>query len=229
MAGIGAGLAALNIGARLTGVAGFFKRVPRWVWIALAIALAIVAVVVWHDRQIRAHDKALTAQVTADRDAQWNKRLAAERRAALAWKTRFDAEVAAKIKLQRKLNDEEARRIDADRNALRLRGPGQAAAPAGCRPVDHPGLAGLAGRHEPQPGTAANAGTQMPAGDGQDQWAVVPWNWLVDVVSERDAFRVEALGWRSRDAMLAEIWKRAQQQPAAQAPQPGTKGTTDGR
>jgi hypothetical protein len=217
MAGIGTGLAALNIGARLAGVGGFFKSVPRWVWIALAIVLAIVAVVIWHGRQVRAHDKALTAQVIAERDAQWNKRLDAEHRAALAWKAKADQQLQTITQMQRKFNDEENRRRDADAAAVRLRGPGAAAAPAGCRPGNSAELSRIAGRPVAQPGAAANAGTQMPAGDGSDHWAVVPWNWLVDVVSERDAFRGEAISWRSWHASIAGYWQRMQQEQQQQA------------
>lgn len=216
MSGVGAGLAAINLVARFPRVTGILKTVPKPVWEALAVLGYLAALFALHQHYAHAAiDRAVKAAIE-HRDGQWKKRLDDERAEALAWKGKFDAEVAAKIKLQRKLNDEEVRRIDADRLALRLRGPGKAAAGPGCRPGDHPGLAGLAGRHEPQPGAAADAGAQMPAGDGPNDWAIVPWNWLTDVVAERDAFRIEAIGWRSRDAMMRGMWLRIQAQDATQ-------------
>lgn len=230
MAGIGAGLAALNLGARLTGVRAFVERVPRWVWIALAIAAILVAGWIWHGRQMAAHDADLTARVTAARDAQWQKRLDDAHADALRQRGDFDAAAKHITELQRKLTDEENRHIAADRADLRLHGPGKAAAAPGCRPGDHPGLAGIAGRPVAQPGPAAHAGTEVPAGDGPGQFAVVPWNWLVDVVAERDAFRIEAIGWRTRDYMLAQEWERMRQQQlrAAGMNPAGTQSTLKG-
>lgn len=218
--------------ALMTSPAGaILKRIPRQVWIALAVAAVLVAAIIWH--QAKAHaaiDRAVKAAVASaidKRDGQWRQRLDQEHRAALAWKGRADAQLAQISKLQRKLTDEETRRIDADRRAMLLRGPGKAAAPAGCRPGDHPGLPGIAGRHVAQPGAAADAGTEMPAVDGSDQWAVVPWDWLVAVVSERDAFRFEAIGWRGWHASITGAWGQLRSQ--APKPSPPAKGTTDGR
>jgi hypothetical protein len=200
----------------LGNAGAFIKRVPRWAWIALAVVLAIGAGAIWHGRQLRAHDKALTAQVIADRDVQWNKRLAAEHAAALAWKAKADQQLQTITQMQRKVTDEETRRIAADAAAVRLRGPGAAAAPAGCRPGHPAELPGIAGRPVAQPGGAANAGTEVPAEDGSNRWAIVPWDWAVDVVSERDAFRVEAIGWRSWHASIAAYWQRMQQEQQRQ-------------
>lgn len=207
----------------LTAIRAGLGLVPRWIWLLLAAAFVYHFALSWHAAQVKAHDQTV---ITA-RDAAWQKRLADERAAAIAWKGRFDAQLAEISRLQRKVTDEQNRRIAADATALRLRGAGAAAAPANCRPGAAAGLAGVASGHVAQPGAAADAPAAMPAGDGSGQWAIVPWNWLVDVVSERDAFRVEALGWRSYDAMVAGVWKRAQQQQQAADQAKGTKGAAD--
>lgn len=229
--GIAALIARFGLPVVLRTARAGFSRVPRWAWIALAAAALLIGGYFWHQHKAHAAiDTAVKAAVTAaiqTRDQQWQKRLNTAHSDALAWKGKFDAEVTKAVKLQRKLTDEENRRIDADAGALRLRGPGHAAAPANCRPGDHSGLPGIAGRHDPQPGAAANARTEVPAGDGADQWAVVPWNWAVDVVSERDAFRVEAIAWRGWHATIAGMWERMRQQ--APKSSPPTKGTSDGR
>lgn len=66
----------------------------------------------------------------------------------------------------------------------------------------------------------------MPSGDGEGQLAIVPWDWLVAVVSERDAFRVEDIGWRGWHAELTQYWaqlRASASQPPAAPPQQGAK------
>lgn len=52
----------------------------------------------------------------------------------------------------------------------------------------------------------------------------------MDVVAERDAFRIEAIGWRTRDYMLAQEWERMRQQQlrAAGMNPAGTQSTLKG-
>jgi hypothetical protein len=211
----GSGLVTYLVGP--AKVLGFFKGLPSWAWIAAAAGAALVGGTFLHQHKAHQHDAALVKATIDVRDRQWMKRLTDEHAAAVAWKGRADAQLAAIAQLQRKLTDEETARIAADADALLLRGPGKAAAPAGCRPVDPARLPAAAGGHVAQPGAPADAGTQMPAGDGQDQRAVVSWRWLVAVVSERDAFRLEAIAWRGYQATVTGVWNRLK------AEAPGTK------
>jgi hypothetical protein len=215
--GIAALVAKFGLKVVLGNVGGFFKGLPSWAWIAAAAVAALVGGTFLHQHKAHQHDTALVKVTIAKRDGQWMKRLADEHAAGRAWKGQAEAQLTKVAQLQRKLTDEETARIAADATALRLRGAGKAAAPAGCRPVDPARLPAATGGHVAQPGPAADAGTEVPAGDGQDQWAIVPWDWLVDVVSERDAFRVEAIGWRGYQATVTGVWNRLK------AEAPGTK------
>jgi hypothetical protein len=200
----------------LTAIPGALRLVPRWVWYALAAVLAWHFALTWHARQVTAHDRT----VIAARDAQWQARFDQMRQSALAWKGEAEVRAANISTLTRKLNDEENRRIAADADGLRVRGPGAATA-AGCRPVDRPALPAAGGQPGAQPGPGAHAAAAVPAGDGL---AVVPWDWLVDVVEQADGNRAEVLTWHAWYDQQAAAWETMRQHP----PQPttGTKGTT---
>jgi len=101
-----------------------------------------------------------------------------------------NVKIAAEI---RRRHDEEARRIAAGADALRVSGPGRAAA---CPPA-------TPGGHQP-PGGAGNApGPEMPPGDR----AAVPWQWLVARAESADLNRSEVLAWREWHARLNAEWE----------------------
>lgn len=201
----------------LTAIPGALRLVPRWVWLALACAIAAHFVLAWHAGQVKAHDQSIVAA----RDAQWQARLDQMRRDADAWKAKAEGLQRTISEQQRKLNDEENRRIAAVDADLRLRGPGQAAAPAGCRPVNPAGVPAGAGRPEPRADAADAAGSGMSGEDGQTQWAVVPWRWVVGRSTESDLNRAEVLTWRSWYQQQWKAWEQLRQAPP-------TKGKSNG-
>jgi hypothetical protein len=205
MAGIGAGFAGLELAGRFAGVTGFFKRVPRWVWVALAIAAAVVALLIWHGREVAAHDKNLTAKVIAARDAQWQARFDAMRKQAEAVRSKTEA-AARKITQHLKDQHDEALRSNAAAaRDLSLRGPGKAAAPVGCGPVDRPGVSAGAGDPVGAGGTADIAASSLPP---RDRLALVPWSWLVDQAQHADDSRAEVITWRNWYIDQAEAWEK---------------------
>jgi hypothetical protein len=76
---------------------------------------------------------------------------------------------------------------------LRVRGPGRASCPA---PIN----TGTGG-HEPTIAEEADAGLTV----SPENWARVPWDWLVDVVQEHDDLLTEADAWRKTDQAEREI------------------------
>lgn len=222
MAGIGTGLAALNLAARFPRVASVFAAIPKPVWEAIAVVGYVLALFALHqhyaDAAIARHVQAAIAQ----RDQQWEKRFADEHAAALRWKAKADAQAATISTQQRNLNDETQKRLAADAAAVRLRGPGKAAAPAGCRPGSPARISAATSGHVEATGAGSNAASEVPAGDGSDQWAVVPWGWVVDVVQERDSYAAELTTWHRWYDDEAAAWLKAdpQAQPA-QAPATG--------
>lgn len=182
--------------AFLLPVLGFFKGVPRWVWIALAAVAVLTAGIVWHQHRARA---AIQAAVKRE-DAAWASRLAdAEKRAQAA---RMEAEKtsAAISENVRKQNDQANRTIAADAAALRLRGPGAAS----CRQVDYPRVSAGAGRSIAASAKSDAAGPQVPS----DDLAAVPWQWLTGRAEEHDQLRAETLAWRDWYAKQFAAWEK---------------------
>jgi hypothetical protein len=89
--------------------------------------------------------------------------------------------------------------------ALSLRGPGAAA--SRCGPVSGPRPSTSTG----QPGHSAPAAGAPPAGVLAEDWATVPWRWLVNVVQQHDDVTSEAQAWRNQYARQHELHIRSQQ------------------
>lgn len=201
---------------------GLFKAMPRWGWVALAVVALLIVGTIWHGRKEAAHDKALTAQVTAQVNAAWTKRF--DHMLAQADDVRRRAEAAsAKISTKwKEHNDAQIRDHAAVAGDLRLRGPGRAAF-AGCRPVDHPGLSSPASEPGGPAGAGSAAAGQMPAGDrlaglpggARDAFAVVPWSWLVDQAQRADDSRSEVITWRNWYADQLAVWEAMRRKGAS--------------
>jgi hypothetical protein len=217
MSAIGTGLAALNLAARFPRAAAVFTAIPKPVWEAIAVLGYLAALVATHQHFAHAAiDRAVTAAIIK-RDGQWQQRLDQAHAAALTWKGQVETKATTIATLQRKLTDEENKRVAADADAARLRGPGKAAAPAGCRPGDRAGPAATADRPDGAAAAGANAGPQMPAADGSGQFALVPWDWLVDVVSEHDQLRNSVASVIAADAKQRAVLKDAKDKAAKAA------------
>lgn len=165
---------------------GALRLVPRWIWILLAVAVAFRLAVGWHAGKIEALEKAAYERGADD-----------QRRASLLLqreRAKLDAKIADEL---RSKNHEENRRIAAAADRLRLRGAGKAGANSACLP-------GGAGGHG-QAGRNANA---AGSGVSAEQWAAVPWPWLVNRGEGHDALRAEVLAWREWHRRLVAEWAK---------------------
>ena len=161
---------------KLSPVGRILKAVPRPVWIALAVVAVLLLGTCAHKRAVK-HE--------GDRIAKKAGEIAAHA-----------ADLSAKA---RKLNDETNRRIIADADDLRVRGPGKAA----CLNPATPG----ASRYVPPARKPDVAGPQVPSGDGEALLAAVPWPWLVDRGQQCDLNRAEAETWRKWHGDLLKAWQ----------------------
>jgi hypothetical protein len=158
----------------------FFAGVPRWLWIALAAVALLIGGIIWHQHKLKVHDTTLVKATIATRDAAWKAAFDKERAAALAWKANADKQAATIANDERKIHDQAVASNAAVADALRLRGPGAAA--AHCGQGNHSGATTPADRRD-QAAPAAGAPTaQVPS----DDRAIVSWNWLVQVAREHD-------------------------------------------
>lgn len=167
---------------------------------AVALGLAVWGALGWHEaRSETAIETAVTAALSK-RDGQWQNAFDTMKGAADKWRENFEGRRDALAAARRQAHEDELRRIGVDADALRLRGPGLAAAGAGCRPEADPRAGATtsgqqspaAGPYAPRPG--------LPEGDRDGDFALVPWGWLVRKAEEHDALLSEAGAWRLHDA-----------------------------
>jgi hypothetical protein len=187
-------------------VGGFLKRIPKAGWIALAIGLAVIAGLIWHHRAVGKHDAELTAKVTAQVNARWEKATEDLRQKAIKLAAKANATsrtITTKLKGQ---HDEEVRNIGRRADGQRLRGPGAAA--LNCGPGNPAGLSSGAGRHVEGSAVADAGRPGLPAEDR----AAVPWPWLVGRGASCDVSRAENLTWRQWHAQQAAAWEAYRQQ-----------------
>ena len=181
----------IGLGAAVSAAGGFFGKMPRWAWIALAVAVALLAGFLWH--QLAAHKAIDAAEKRGEERAYANVEKQArelERKA-----NALNAKITAEM---RKRNDEENRRIAAAADDLRLHGPGAA------RCADPAFLSAGAGRHD-APGRGSDApGPPVPS----DERAAVPWGWLVGRAEQHDLNRAEALAWREWHRRFTAEWAK---------------------
>lgn len=194
------GLTGLGLALWLVpGLRDFLRGLPWQVWAAIAALALIAGGLWWHGRAVAAAHDAAFAAGRAHEAARWQGAFATMQQASNQWKTNYETAAAALSTERRLRHAEDLGRIAAAADDLRLRGPGKAAAPA-CRPIADPGagtaaggpVIGAAEPDAPRPG--------MPAPDGPDQFALVPWGWLVQRAEEHDRLLSEALAWRAHDA-----------------------------
>jgi hypothetical protein len=184
------------------------KRVPWQVWAAIVAILLIAGGVWFHQRAVKQLQESSYAAGAADGSAREKKTFAASlakaRADATTWRVKYEDKAAALTKEIGERNALEARNIAARADALRLRGPGQAAACSGSGTGSGP-AAGAGGREPASgPGNAALAG--MPE---DEPMAIVPWGDLVGFGEGHDLDRSEVLTWRAWYARNAELLREA--------------------
>jgi hypothetical protein len=184
---------------QLKAISAALGLVPRWVWYLLGGALALLAVVVWHGGQVKAHDR----RVIAARDAYWSHQLEGVRKHAL--QVRADAETLhAKIATNiRSKTDAELSRIDRHAADLLQRGPGKAS----CGRLNYPSLPAGAGEHgtPAQPSGSAVGGVPDSGGVG---FIALPFDSTVAVARQSDADRAEVIAWRNWYAQESAAWAK---------------------
>lgn len=188
LGGIAAKIAASAIFGRAKD---FVKAIPREVWIGLAVVIALVAAVWWHNSHADAQLKLAYEQGFADRDKQLDEALTAMKDEAKAWKEKYETASTALATTERALHDQTLRSNAARADALRVRGPGAAQACRGSS--DSSGLPTAAGNGGATDQQSNVEGRGVPA----DQWATVPWSWLVTRAESCDADRDEVQRWRN--------------------------------
>lgn len=174
---------------KMSPIGAFLKRIPRWVWIVLAVIALVVAGRVYHNH------KAGAAITAAEKRGEARAYAAVEKRA-LALTAKANA-ISANL---RSKNNETVRRIAADADALRVRGPGKASCPSAAF-VAASGHSGPAGR----PGDAAL--DQVPDSERVDLIGL-PFPDALDFAEAHDRYRAEVLTRREndtqQDAMIAK-------------------------
>lgn len=172
--------------ANFLGIREIFVKLGLGLFTLLAIGAAIWGAMKWYDAQ-------LDAAFARGEQSAYSK--VDKRAIELA-----DQLTAAANKLKDQANEE---RLDTAVAAtdLRVRGPGRASCPA---QVD----AG-AGGHQPDLAAEADAGSAV----SPENWARVPWDWLVTVVQEHDDLLTEATAWRKNDQAKTEILTEKPEEP----------------
>lgn len=229
-AGLAARLAESFVGQKVKAVVGFLTVIPKPVWEAIAVigyAAALFALHQQHAHQVV--DRAVKAAV-AQRDHDWEERVASEHAGALAWKVQAEAESIKIATVEKERHDAQVATNAAVARDLQLRGPGKAAAGAGCGSVHYPGLPAAAGGHDVGASGANAAADQVPSGNGlaglpgpaggalrpsgaaqpatgADALAVVPWTWLTDRGHEFDDLLAEVVAWRTWHPKEAAAWQ----------------------
>lgn len=187
------------------GLIAFFRtRIGTGLLGALALALVLAAALHWFDGQL---DQA-RRQGRAAADAEWRGALADMRGAAQDWKAAYQFKAAEAATHRRIAHDQAVARNAAAADALRLSGPGAATA-AGCRSGGRAGTATTAGGPQsPAAAPDASAGP-LPAADGPDQFAIVPWSWLTTRARDLDTLIDEVTAWRTWYPEQADLLRRA--------------------
>jgi hypothetical protein len=180
---------------RLSPIGRMLKRVPRFVWVALAIAVLLFAGFKLHQREAGEAIAAAEKRGADASDMRWQGQLAAARLEAAQWRAQAEDRQRRINQQLKERHDEKVRANAALADALRVRGPGAAA--ARCRPLDPASLSAAAGGRRQAAPAADAAGPPMPAADGL---AVVPWEWLVRRAEQFDELLSEAMTWRRSDA-----------------------------
>ncbi len=172
---------------------GLFDRLPKWLVYGLAALLVLGIAYFWHGHVVKVAYREAYAAGEKDADRRWKGAFAEMKRASGQWRQNYEKRSSQLSDALRTAHEQDLRRIAADADDLRLRGPGRAAAP-GCRPGSAAGLGPAAGQGgQPAPGPGAPA-SPLPAGD---RLAIVPWGWTVRQAEEHDQLLAEVKLWRT--------------------------------
>lgn len=184
------------------------KSIPPKGWLAIGVTLLLVAGFFVHRHYARAALEAAYASGKADEGKAWAKRLDAMRAAALRWRAKAEEHQADISKEIGAHHETALRDIAARADDQRLRGPGQAAAPACVGSVQPARIPGAAGGHDPASGQTDPGLAGLPP---ESRLAIVPWSGLVNAAQLGDDWRAEVIAWREWYARQAEANRQARE------------------
>lgn len=219
LSSLGLGGAALALRIFAPGVwamlSGIAQAISPKVWLVIAALAALGGAWWWHTSTVSAAYNKGYAQASVERDAAWRGAFDKMNAAAQGWRDNFEqrgAQIAAEIGAR---HAQELRANAALADALRLRGPGRAAA---ClNPGGGAGLAPGSGGHD-APGGAADAG--MAGLPDETPMAIVPWPDLIQRSEDADADRAEVKAWREWYARTKDEWEEYRAKLKRELPTP---------
>lgn len=216
LAGIG-GVAALFFAPGLRfALVGILRAIPPKGWLAIG-ALALLAGLWWaHTRAVSAAYNRGYATATVERDAKWGEAFDTMHGVALTYAAAFNQQSATLSNQIGARHEQELRSLAARADALRLHGPGRAAATCS-RPGDSAGVPAPARLDEP-PGVAAHDGVAgLP---DETPMAIVPWPDLVQRSEDADADRAEVIAWRDWFEKNRKAWDEYREKLRRELPKP---------
>lgn len=187
------GLAGLGLAAKLTGAKAALAKIPWQVWAVLALVLAIGIGSCVHGKKVKSFGTERYDTGVAD----GKKARDAEIKALQNAKAEADRKLAAEI---RKRVNAENTRIDTTASNILVRGPGRATC------TNPPTTRSSASGHQPAAAEVNAARSGVPAED----FAAVPWGWLVKRATEHDKCLVEAGAWREQKAAELTAYRESQ-------------------
>lgn len=202
--GLGGAALALRIFAPgvWAAISGIAQAIPPKVWLVIAGLAALGGAWWWHTSTVKAAYNRGYAQATVERDAQWRGAFAKMNAAAEMWRDNFDRQGAALAAEIGAKHAQELRANAARADALRLRGPGRAAA---C--INSGGAASLlpaSGGHDAPAGSDDAGVAGLPH---EVPMAILPWPDLIQRSEDADADRAEVKAWREWYARTAAEWE----------------------
>lgn len=187
IAGLGAKL--LLGGSKIKAAA---TKIPWQVYVVIALVIAVGVGSCVHKNKVEAFGTERYNTGKVDGRKERDKEIVALQKA----KAEADRKLAAAL---REKADAENKRIDRTAGTLLLRGPGKAT--CSNPPAAKPGTSG----HQPTPAEPNATGLGVPT----EQWAAVPWNWLVKRASEHDKCLIEAGSWRAQKAAEEKAYQES--------------------
>lgn len=195
------------------------QRLPRWLWELIAIALLAGGLWLGGHWLIARHDAGIRAEQKAADKKQFDGELASVAAQAIAIRDKAASLGIQISNLNRGILNAQIHDHSAAADALLLHGPGRASA-GNCRPIDHSASAAVAGGRNDPASIPDASGSRLPAENGQgvptgggDEWAIVPWGWLVQRAREHDDLLSGEMIRRSDDAQQRAAWEKMRAQP----------------
>lgn len=219
LSSLGLGGAALALRIFAPGVwamlSGIAQAISPKVWLVIAALAALGGAWWWHNSTVKAAYNKGYAQASVERDAAWRGAFDKMNAAAQAWRDNFEqrgAQIAAEIGAR---NAQELRANAARADALRVRGPGRAAA---ClNPGGAAGLLSASGGHDQ---TAGDADAGMAGLPDETPMAILPWPDLIQRSEDADADRAEVKAWREWYARTKDEWEEYRAKLKRELPTP---------